>query len=51
MLNSMIMEAGYRSREQGKLKDEYGEYEWVELEDFETGKPKKVKKYKDPKVV
>jgi len=47
MLNSMIMEAGYRSKP--ALKDEKGEYEWYEYEDFD-GKMKRVKNYKDPSV-
>lgn len=50
VFNSMIMEAGYRSREANKLEDEHGEYEWIEHETLD-GKIEKIKKYKNPKAV
>jgi hypothetical protein len=50
MLNSMIIEVGYRAKEQGKLRDESGEYEWIERETYD-GQIKKEKKYKDPKII
>ena len=45
----MIIEAGYRSKRENALKDEQGEYEWVEIPTFDG--TKKVKKYKDPSVI
>jgi hypothetical protein len=48
MLNSMIMEAYYRTRE--PQKDEKGEYEWYEYETYD-GEKKKVKRYKDPSII
>lgn len=50
MLNSMIMEAGYRNKRENKLEDENGEYEWIDLPQWD-GSNKRTKKYKDPKVV
>ena len=47
MLNSMIMEAYYRTRE--PMKDEKGEYEWVEIPTIDGNK--KVKRYKDPSII
>jgi len=50
MLNSMMIEAGFRQKKSEILRDEHGEFEWIEHEDFD-GKMQKIKKYKDPKAV
>jgi len=46
----MMAEGVYRNKKASVLKDEKGEYEWIESENF-AGKMEKVKKYKDPKAV
>jgi len=46
----MMIEAGYRSEKKNTGKDEDGEYEEIEWENFE-GKIEKIKKYKDPSVI
>lgn len=32
--------------ETGGIDEEYGEYDWVQTIDFDTGKPKKVKRFR-----
>lgn len=45
MLNSMIMESYYLNKSNEVLKDEKGEYTWIEMPTLDG--MKKVKKYKE----
>lgn len=52
IIEGMLQEYAYMCIERNKTvkdraeNDENGEYEWVDFIDFDTGRPKKVKRYK-----